>query len=133
MNKFDLTGYVSPIQRIVKEVQARIEEHEGQILMKAVHNVGFDVDKHELMKALAYDLEQYQKGYADAMKNAVPLDKLCLLLHDIAGCPCYSQQGADMCNRLIGDQCNTEWDDVECWKRFLTKWMEENDASISSR
>jgi hypothetical protein len=60
--------------------------------------------------------------------NAVPLDKLCLLLHDIAGCPCYSQPGEDMCNRLIGDQCNTEWDDVECWKRFLTKWMEEQDA-----
>ena len=56
---------------------------------------------------------------------AVPLDKLCLLLHYIAGSPCYTQQGADMCNQLIGDQCNTEWDDVKCWKQFLTKWMEE--------
>ncbi len=56
--------------------------------------------------------------------EAVPMDKLCLLLHDIAGSPCYTQPGEDMCNQLIGDQCNTEWDDVECWKQFLTKWME---------
>ena len=59
---------------------------------------------------------------------AVPLDKLCLLLHDIAGSPCYTQPGEDMCNQLIGDQCNPEWDDAECWKKFLTKWMEEQDA-----
>lgn len=59
---------------------------------------------------------------------AVPLDKLCLLLHDIAGCPCHTQPGEDMCNRLIGDYCNPEWDDIECWKQFLTKWMEETDA-----
>ena len=64
---------------------------------------------------------------------AVPLDELCLLLHDIAGSPCYTQPGEDMCNQLIGGQCNPEWSDEECWKRFLTKWMEENDASISSR
>lgn len=59
---------------------------------------------------------------------AVPLDKLCLLLHDIAVSPCYTQPGEDMCNQLIGDQCNPEWDDAECWKQFLTKWMEEQDA-----
>lgn len=55
---------------------------------------------------------------------AVPLDELCLLLHDIAGSPCYTQPGEDMCHQLIGDQCNPEWDDAECWKQFLTKWME---------
>lgn len=60
---------------------------------------------------------------------AVPLDELCLLLHDIAGSPCYTQPGEDMCNQLIGDQCNPEWDDAECWKQFLTKWMEGQDAS----
>ena len=75
------------------------------------------------------------KGFAmHGLKNvpsvpAVPLDKLCLLLHDIAGCPCYTQRGEDMCNRLIGDQCNAEWNDVECWKLFLTKWMEGLDAA----
>jgi len=116
MNKFDLTGYVSPIQRIAKAVQARIEEHEGQILMKAVHDVGFDVNMHELMKALAYDRQQYQKGYADAMKNAVPLDKLCEWLGKFAN-PCK-----------IGIRCHYPDDcmpTVECWRYVLTKWMEE--------
>ena len=59
---------------------------------------------------------------------AVPLDELCLLLHDIAGSPCYTQPGEDMCNQIIGDQCNPECDDAECWKKFLTKWMEGQDA-----
>ncbi len=37
---------------------------EGEIL-KAVQNVGVNVDKDELLKALQYDRNQYQKGYAD--------------------------------------------------------------------
>lgn len=92
------------------------------------------IDKSELLKA--YDAAH--KGPPGGARklieeapavDAVPLDKLCLLLHDIAGCPCYTQRGEDMCNRLIGDQCNAEWNDVECWKLFLTKWMEGLDAT----
>ena len=37
---------------------------EGEIY-KAVMNVGVNVDKEELIKALQYDREQYQKGYKD--------------------------------------------------------------------
>ena len=37
---------------------------EGEIL-KAVQNVGVNVDKDELLKALQYDRNQYQKGYDD--------------------------------------------------------------------
>ena len=63
---------------------------------------------------------------------AVPLDELCLLLHDIVGAPCYTQYGEDVCNQLIGDSCNTEWNDEECWKQLLTKWMEGSDGNKKS-
>lgn len=119
----DLYSYISPIQRIAKDVQYRIEEREGEILMKAVHNVGFDVDKHELMKALAYDREQYEKGYADAMKNAVPLDKLCEWLGKVAIMRC-EECGQKRCDGKICSSSNH-------WKKEITKWRDGLDGSES--
>jgi hypothetical protein len=53
---------------------------------------------------------------------AVPLDKLCEWLAKYIGFPCnYSpidEEMADYC----GDQC--EMDDIGCWKKVLSKWME---------
>lgn len=42
--------------------------------MKAIRKVGVNVDKGELIKALQYDRNQYEKGYEDG-KNEV-LDKI---------------------------------------------------------
>lgn len=41
-------------------------QHECEIL-KAVQKVGVVVDKEELIKALAYDRGQYEKGYQDGL------------------------------------------------------------------
>lgn len=54
-------NYQSPIEIIQTQLQSQIE---GEIY-KAVMNVGVNVDKEELIKALSYDRNQYQKGYAD--------------------------------------------------------------------
>lgn len=54
--------YKSPIDVIQGEMQMQVE---GEIF-RAVQNVGVYVDKEELLKALAYDRNQYEKGYADA-------------------------------------------------------------------
>lgn len=54
----------APIKVMQKEVKMQME---GEIL-KAVQEVGIVVDKEELMKALRYDREQYEKGYADGLK-----------------------------------------------------------------
>ena len=54
--------YESPIDVIHGEMQMQLE---GEIL-RAVQNVGVSVNKEELLKALAYDRNQYEKGYADA-------------------------------------------------------------------
>lgn len=54
--------YESPIDIIYSEMQTKLE---GEVF-KAVQNVGINVNKDELIKALSYDRQQYEKGYADA-------------------------------------------------------------------
>ena len=59
--------YESPIKVIQGELETQLE---GEIL-KAVHRVGVTVDRDELIRALRYDREQYQKGFDDAREDAV--------------------------------------------------------------
>ena len=54
-------SYKSPIELIRGQVQTRIEDQ----TFSAVQQVGINVDKEELIKALNYDREQYQHGYQD--------------------------------------------------------------------
>ena len=59
--------YESPI----KVFQGNLEmQFEGEIL-KAVQRADITVDRDELIRALRYDREQYQKGFDDARKGAV--------------------------------------------------------------
>ena len=61
--------YESPI----KVFQSNLEmQFEGEIL-KAVQQADITVNRDELIRALRYDREQYQKGFDDARKNAVPV------------------------------------------------------------
>jgi len=53
--------YQSPIDVIIGQMNMTIENE----ICKAVQNVGVNVDKEELLKALQYDRGQYQKGYRD--------------------------------------------------------------------
>lgn len=53
--------YESPIEVIYQNVQAQFED----AVLKAVQKVGINVDRDELVKALAYDRGQYARGYAD--------------------------------------------------------------------
>ncbi len=54
-------SYKSPIELIMSDMQVKMECE----ILKAVQNVGVNVDKDELLKALQYDRNQYQKGYDD--------------------------------------------------------------------
>ena len=55
-------------EKITKEI---IEKQEGYIVEEVRRIAGVTVDKEELVKALAYDREQYKKGYADGKADAV--------------------------------------------------------------
>ena len=59
--------YESPINMIISEFCTNLEND----CLKSVQRFGFDVDKEELAKALKYDREQYEKGYADGYKKAL--------------------------------------------------------------
>ena len=57
--------YESPIEIIQTQMQMQMDEG----ILKAVQGVGIEVNKEELIKALAYDREQYSKGYKDGVKD----------------------------------------------------------------
>lgn len=58
--------WISPIEIIDEDIELRLED----TVFKAVQSVGIKVNKDELLKALAYDRGQYEKGYADGVEDA---------------------------------------------------------------
>ena len=63
--------YESPVEVIASQMRITSEIHMGNEIVKAVQKVGVNVNKAELLKALAYDREQYEKGYADRDKEII--------------------------------------------------------------
>lgn len=47
-------------------------ERDNAITLKIQEKIGIDIDKKELIKALNYDRQQYEKGYADAKAEFAP-------------------------------------------------------------
>lgn len=58
-------SYNSPIRIIEGELTTRIEDD----IMTVVRSYDIDVDKVELVRALRYDREQYEKGFDDGRKD----------------------------------------------------------------
>ena len=55
--------YESPIEIIYKNMQTKVENN----VFAAVQEYGISVDKEELIKALQYDRDQYERGYRDGL------------------------------------------------------------------
>lgn len=61
--------YESPIEVMFRDIENRIrEQEENAITAEVSRQMGVNVDKYELLKALAYDRDQYHKGYEDAKR-----------------------------------------------------------------
>lgn len=56
--------YKSPIDVLQKQIRLQYEND----ILKAVQEHDVHVDKEELLKALQYDREQYEKGFADGTR-----------------------------------------------------------------
>ena len=131
-------NYKSPIEiwctdfmnNIVTQVQ---ENNEMQIM--ATVNQYVSVDKEELIKALNYDRQQYEKGYADAQKEW-NTHKVACLLAELFGDPCacnycgideWLPQKCDFaekeCPNVVG---------VACWEQFLKHRSEIQGDMVSS-
>ena len=64
--------YESPINlNFAKDLILNIVDAEEKHILECVQRMGVDIDKDELLKALAYDRDQYKKGYADGAKEAL--------------------------------------------------------------
>ena len=62
--------YESPITKIAKEITESMMKEEGDLMFTTIkREVGFEVDKDELISALQYDRNQYDKGYKDGAKE----------------------------------------------------------------
>ena len=59
--------YKSPIEIITESMQTDLENQ----ILSSVLKTDVSVDKEELIKALNYDRDQYQKGYADGKAEAL--------------------------------------------------------------
>ena len=64
--------YESPVGLFYQETAPKISEGIDSLICEAVLNVGVNVDKEELLKALKYDRGQYEKGYADGIARTTP-------------------------------------------------------------
>ena len=60
-------GYQSPITLIAGEIETKMEND----TMRVIQQYGIDVDKEELLKALKYDRDQYDKGYLNGHIDGV--------------------------------------------------------------
>lgn len=61
--------YESPINFIFGDIQMQVVKQQENEAYMAVQKCGVDVNKEELMRALQYDREQYEKGYEDAVRQ----------------------------------------------------------------
>lgn len=67
--------YESPITNYISEIiDKQMVERENFILATVSEKIGIDVNREELIKALNYDRQQYEKGYADAKAEYKPKD-----------------------------------------------------------
>ena len=62
-----MNNYISPIQKIEFPP---VTEMEDDLICKVSQMIGYEIDRHELVKALMYDRDQYNKGYADGKADA---------------------------------------------------------------
>lgn len=60
----------SPITKIYGDIHNKIlRQDEENYIYAITQAIGYEVDKEELIRALQYDREQYDKGYNDGVKE----------------------------------------------------------------
>lgn len=61
--------YESPVTVQIQKIAQQIEaQRENEITLKISEQIGVNVDKDELKRALAYDRDQYRRGYEAGWK-----------------------------------------------------------------
>ena len=63
--------YESPIEIMYGAYQSELNSSVNRLLYKAIQDVGIKVDKAELIRALIYDRQQYEKGFKEGVQAAL--------------------------------------------------------------
>lgn len=94
----DNLGYKSPIELIHGELQTKVENG----IYEAVQKYNVNVDKNELIKALQYDRDQYNKGFTDGVKEFA--DKVIDLIYSADDInPINEWQIRDLVKEMVGE------------------------------
>jgi rubrerythrin len=64
-------SYQSPIHQIVGDISTQIIQDGENQIFQAIQKSNIVVEKDELIKALQYDRNQYDKGYSDGRASAI--------------------------------------------------------------
>jgi hypothetical protein len=125
--------YESPIELLITDVQNQIVKQQDEEIYKAVLHYIPKVDREELLRALQYDRQQYEKGYRDGQRDAfatennvggkwIPVSER--LPEDEKLVLCLTNTGWYWIARY--NDCGDEmWCDGESWasKTYITHWM----------
>jgi hypothetical protein len=65
--------YESPITKICANIIHEQTLQEEDMVFKAIQKCNIEVNKEELIKALKYDRNQYNKGYEDGIKDVLTM------------------------------------------------------------
>ena len=87
--------YKSPIEVFQTGIEYQLEND----IMNMVQKYGITVDKDELLKALRYDRDQYDKGYVDGKRAAIEELVRC------KDCKHWEEHGIDYLNKRPFGSC----------------------------
>jgi hypothetical protein len=61
--------YESPIEMTISEIITDFKQYQEKQICEAIQRMNINISKEELIKALDYDRQQYEKGYNDAIEE----------------------------------------------------------------
>ena len=68
-----MMNWESPVT-ITQEISSQIARDTDDYIMSEIYKTGVTVNKEELIKAINYDRDQYNKGYCDGFNTAVEME-----------------------------------------------------------
>ena len=96
-------NWESPITKIYEDIRNEIIRQDEENCTFAIEQaIGYKVDKEELIKALQYDREQYDKGYRDGVRETF-IEELEKLKTEIQGLIDFEESCCG--NTTLGYQC----------------------------
>ena len=127
-------SYESPVKVIFDYVQTETEEE----IIKAIQNVGIEVNTFELRKALMYDRRQYTQGFEDGKKFAEQefekkkkkmFNKVCELFAEDADWICDELNDDDEEREICNKTCKYRCCQPQCVERYVRRILKMDEVT----